>query len=130
MILLDTHVAVWMTTDKRKLSDPAAAAIREASRTAGGVAIAGSTLWEIAMMSMNGQFRMRSTLNEYLRYLETVFVVLPITGAIAELSVSFPASYPRNPTDRLIGATAVAHGLQLVTKDEGIRRSGAVKCIW
>jgi len=130
VILLDTHVAVWMTTDKRQLSDAAAAAIREASRSAGGVAIAGSTLWEIAMMSMNGQFRMRSTLNEYLRYLETVFVVLPITGAIADISVSFPASYPRNPTGRLIGATAMAHGLQLVTRDEGIRRSGEVKCIW
>ena len=130
MILLDTHVVVWMTTDKRQLSDAAAAAIREASRTANGVAIAGSTLWEIAMMSLSGQFRLRSTLTEYLRYIETMFVVLPITGAIAELSVSLPASYPRNPTDRLIGATAVAHGLELVTKDVGIRRSGAVKCIW
>jgi PIN domain nuclease of toxin-antitoxin system len=130
VILLDTHVVVWMTTDKRQLSDAAAAAIREASRTANGVAIAGSTLWEIAMMSLSGQFRLRSTLTEYLRYIETMFVVLPITGAIAELSVSLPASYPRNPTDRLIGATAVAHGLELVTKDVGIRRSGAVKCIW
>jgi PIN domain nuclease of toxin-antitoxin system len=82
------------------------------------------------MMSLSGQFRLRSTLTEYLRYIETMFVVLPITGAIAELSVSLPASYPRNPTDRLIGATAVAHGLELVTKDVGIRRSGAVKCIW
>jgi PIN domain nuclease of toxin-antitoxin system len=130
VILLDTHVAVWMTTDKRRLSDTAATAIREASRKAHGVAISGSTLWEIAMMSVNGQFRFRTSLTEYLRYLEEVFVVLPITGRIAELSVSFPENYPRNPTDRLIGATAVANGIRLVTKDEGIRASGEVDCIW
>lgn len=130
MILLDTHVAVWMTTDKRQLSPAAAAAIRHASRVGEGVAIAGATLWEIAMISGRGGFRLPSTLAEYLRYLESAFVVLPITGAIAELSIAFTAQYPKNPTDRLIGATAVAHGLKLVTKDEGIRASGEVKCIW
>jgi PIN domain nuclease of toxin-antitoxin system len=130
VILLDTHAAVWMTTDKRHLSDAAAAAIREASREGEGLAIADSTLWEIAMMSRNGQFRLRRTLGEYLQYLETVFVVLPITAAIADLSIQFSDAYPINPMDRLIGATAVAHGLQLVTKDKGIRGSGEVNCVW
>jgi PIN domain nuclease of toxin-antitoxin system len=82
------------------------------------------------MISGRGGFRLPSTLAEYLRYLESVFVVLPITGAIAELSISFSGRYPKNPTDRLIGATAVAHGLRLATKDEGIRASGEVNCIW
>jgi PIN domain nuclease of toxin-antitoxin system len=130
VILLDTHVAVWMTNDKRLLSQPAAAVIREASRQATGLAIASSTLWEVAMMSTNGQFRLRRTLAEYLSYLESVFVVLPINAAIAQLSVSFPDSYPRNPTDRLIGATAIVHSATLVTKDERIRASGEVNCIW
>ena len=130
MILLDTHVAVWMTMDKRQLSPAAAAAIRHASRAGEGVAISGSTLWEIAMISNKGGFRLPSTLAEYLRYLGSVFVVLPITAAVAELSISFSARYPTNPTDRLIGATAVVHGLRLVTKDEPIRKSGEVDCIW
>ena len=130
MILLDTHVTVWMTTDKRQLSPAAATAIRHASRAGEGVAISGSTLWEIAMISNKGGFRLPSTLAEYLRYLESVFVVLPITAAVAELSISFSVRYPKNPTDRLIGATAVAHGLRLVTKDVGIRSSKEVDCIW
>jgi PIN domain nuclease of toxin-antitoxin system len=130
VILLDTHVAVWMTTDKKQLSAAAAAAIRDGSRAGQGVAIAGSTLWEIAMITGRGGFRLPSTLAAYLRYLESVFVVLPITGAIAEISISFSDRYPKNPIDRLIGATAVAHGLRLVTKDEGIRASGEVECIW
>jgi PIN domain nuclease of toxin-antitoxin system len=130
VIVLDTHVAVWMTNDKHLLSEPAAAAIREASRQATGLAIASSTLWEVAMMSTNGQFRLRRTLAEYLSYLESIFVVLPINAAIAQLSVSFSENYPRNPMDRLIGATAIAHSATLVTKDERIRASGEVNCIW
>jgi PIN domain nuclease of toxin-antitoxin system len=130
VILLDTHVAVWMTTDKSQLSPVAAAAVRQASGDGDGVAIAGSTLWEIAMITGKGGFRLPSTLAEYLRYLESAFVVLPITGAIAELSIAFSARYPKDPTDRLIGATAVVNGMDLVTKDEGIRASGEVKCIW
>jgi len=130
MILLDTHVAVWMTTDKTLLSTPAATAIREASRNGGGVAIADQTLWEVAMISAKGGFRLPKSLAEYLRYLESVFIVLPINAAIAELSVSFSQQYPKNPTDRLIGATALAHELPLVTKDSQIHSSGEVRCIW
>jgi PIN domain nuclease of toxin-antitoxin system len=130
VILLDTHVAVWMTTDKRQLSDAAAAAIRESSRAGEGVAIASSTLWEIAMNSANGGFRLPSTLTEYLRYVEAVFVVLPITGAIAERSTLFTSEFPRDPTDRIIAATALVHGVKLVTKDKRIRESKEVDCIW
>jgi PIN domain nuclease of toxin-antitoxin system len=130
LILLDTQAAIWMTADKERLSQKAAAMIREAIREGGGVAIAGSTLWEVAMISSKGGFRLPSTLTDYLRYLETVFIVLPITGAIAERSVLFSDRYPKDPTDRLIGATAIAHGLTLVTKDERILASGEVRCIW
>jgi PIN domain nuclease of toxin-antitoxin system len=130
VILLDTHVAVWMTADKRQLSPAAAAAIRDESRAGQGVAIASSTLWEIAMMSARSELRLPGTLTEYLSYVESVFVVLPITGAIAERSVLFTGVFPNDPTDRLIGATAVVHGIRLVTKDKKIRISKQVDCIW
>ena len=130
MILLDTHVVIWMTTNKQLLSPEAASQIRDASRNGGGVAIAAPTLWEIAMISAKGSFRLPSTLGKYLSYIESVFLVLPITSVIAEQSVSFSQAYPKNPTDRLIGATALAHDLLLVTKDDGIRGSGEVRCVW
>ena len=130
MILLDTHTAVWMTTDKNLLSPAAASLIRDTSRAGEGVCIAGSTLWEIAMITAKGGFRLPGTLRDYLRHLESIFVVLPITGAIAERAVQFSEHYPRDPADRLIGATAVAHELVLVTRDEKIRASGEVRCIW
>jgi PIN domain nuclease of toxin-antitoxin system len=130
MILLDTHVAVWMTTDKGQLSPAAATAIRKVNREGKGVAIAGSTLWEIAMMSARNRIRLPGTLADYLHHLESVFVVLPITGAIAARSMLFTEGFPNDPTDRLIGATAFVHGIPLVTKDERIRVSKQVDCVW
>jgi PIN domain nuclease of toxin-antitoxin system len=82
------------------------------------------------MITSRGGFKLPGTLGEYLRYLESVFVVLPVTGAIAEASVQFSSRYPKDPTDRLIGATAVVHQIELVTKDEKIRGSGEVRCVW
>jgi len=41
-----------------------------------------------------------------------------------------PASYPKDPADRLIGATALVEGLSLVTVDREIRQSKAPASIW
>ena len=54
----------------------------------------------------------------------------PLTAEIAALATQFPDNYPRDPADRLIGATARAEGLVLITRDENIRRSPLVKTIW
>ncbi len=56
--------------------------------------------------------------------------VLPITPEIAALASQFPEDYPSDPSDRLIGATARAEGLPLVTRDERIRRSPLVWTVW
>jgi PIN domain nuclease of toxin-antitoxin system len=44
--------------------------------------------------------------------------------------MQMPAAYPSDPRDRIIGATALIEGLPLVTADEQIQRSRAVKTIW
>src|SRR2546427_733128 len=41
--------------------------------------------------------------------------------AMSAAAVSLPASFPGDPADRLIYATAVEHGWQLVTKDQRLR---------
>jgi PIN domain nuclease of toxin-antitoxin system len=57
-------------------------------------------------------------------------LVQPITPEIAALATQFPDSYPRDPADRLIGATARANGLALVTRDERMHASPLLKTIW
>jgi PIN domain nuclease of toxin-antitoxin system len=56
--------------------------------------------------------------------------VLPITPEIAARAVSFPDPYPKDPQDRLIGATALVEGIQLVTRDKLIKDSGMIPIIW
>ena len=41
-----------------------------------------------------------------------------------------PPSYPKDPADRVIGATALIEDLSLITADKDIRKSRAVPTIW
>jgi PIN domain nuclease of toxin-antitoxin system len=56
--------------------------------------------------------------------------VLPITSHIAARAVQLPSAYPRDPVDRIIGATAIVEGLPLVTADRAIQRAKAVTTVW
>jgi PIN domain nuclease of toxin-antitoxin system len=56
--------------------------------------------------------------------------IRPITAKIAVLANQLPANYPADPCDRLIGATALAEGIALITKDSKIRACRQIKTIW
>jgi PIN domain nuclease of toxin-antitoxin system len=55
--------------------------------------------------------------------------VLPTTTAVALRAAELHGTL-RDPMDCLIAATALTHGVPLVTKDERIQRSGVVTTIW
>jgi PIN domain nuclease of toxin-antitoxin system len=56
------------------------------------------------------------------------FVLLPITPRIA--AVAGRLAIHGDPADRLVVATAIAHGSALVTKDTAIRAANAVATVW
>jgi PIN domain nuclease of toxin-antitoxin system len=58
------------------------------------------------------------------------FRVFPITVNIALQAYELPSSYPKDPADRIIGATALVEDIPLLTADREIRRSRAVPTIW
>ena len=129
MIVLDTHVLLWAIADSKKLSRAADAAIRR-SRQADGLAISAITLWEVASLVARGRIRDYGTVESSLNRLIEGVTIKPVTPEIAALATQFPDDYPHDPADRLIGATARAEGLALVTRDEGIRKSPLLKTIW
>ncbi len=129
MILLDTHVVAWMASAPEKLSRPASDAIREAA-SAGGIAISAITLWELAQLMTSGRLKISGAVDTFVEEIAARMVMIPINPKIAMLGTQFSPPYPRDPCDRLIGATALAEGIALVTKDRDIRASGQVKTIW
>ena len=131
MILLDTHVLAWLVAQPERLSRPAASAIRRA-RASDGLGIADITLWELAFLFARGILRSHGTVENTVRNLvsRAGVNVKPITAEIAALATQFPDDYPKDPVDRLIGATARAEGIALITRDQRIRSSPLLKTIW
>jgi PIN domain nuclease of toxin-antitoxin system len=129
MILLDTHVVVWLAFEPDKLSKRAKEAIR-AARLEGGLAVAAISLLELAWLAENGRVETTLSTESFVRLCASKMTVLPITAEIAARAVGFPVSYPKDPQDRLIGATALIEGMELVTHDKSIKKSRLVPIIW
>ena len=129
MILLDTHVLLWMASDPKRLSSKAREAIRNARQNT-GVAVATITLWELAWLAQNGRIQILSSVESFVRETVARVILRPMTPEIAAVAVRLPAGYPKDPADRVIGSTAIVEGMPLVTADQQIRRAKAVDTIW
>lgn len=129
MILLDTHALIWLAFEPAKLSKAAREAIRESTR-AGGLGISAITLWEAAWLVTHRRVDFTGTADAFLEEISSRTAVFPITKQVALLANQLPATYSRNPSDRLIGATAMSEGIALVTKDRTIRSCEQIKTIW
>jgi PIN domain nuclease of toxin-antitoxin system len=129
MILLDTHALVWLRVEPAKLSPTAREAIRVA-RQGGGVAISPITLWELAWLATHGRLHVHGTVDAFVEKIASTIAIRSITTQIAVLANQLASTYPGDPSDRLIGATAMSKGIALVTKDRAIRNYKQIRTIW
>jgi PIN domain nuclease of toxin-antitoxin system len=131
VILLDTHAWLWLAVAPKKLSRPATRAIQQALKS-GGIAIASITLLESAWLFANGRMRSSGTVVQALLQLvdSTRVQVLALTPEVAATAVQLPGSIPKDPADRLVVATALCHGIPLVTRDARIQDSRACRVVW
>lgn len=130
MILLDTHVAIWLAQDYERISPSAQSSIREARKKERGLAVSCITLVEIARLASSRRVNLLPDVETFLSDVERRLIVLPITSYIARQAYELPSSYPNDPVDRIIGATALIEDIPLVTADREIRKSRAVPTIW
>ena len=125
MILLDTHVLVWLLIAPDNLSPKAKKAILAARKLA-PLALSAISLWEIAWLAGNKRIDVDVSVDSFVKKCATYVQVFPITPEIAVRSVQFPKSYPNDPQDRIIGATALVEGIRLLTHDKLIAKSGLI----
>ncbi|WP_437507151.1 type II toxin-antitoxin system VapC family toxin [Sorangium sp. So ce1099] len=126
MIVLDTHAWFWLVASPDRLSEQAANAIDRADR----LGVSAVSCWEIAMLAEKGRVELDRPAQRWLEdaLASSGALLLPIDPAIAALAARLPLH--GDPADRLIVATAIAAGAELVTKDHQIRSSRLVLTIW
>lgn len=130
VILLDTHALLWLISEPAKLSQSAAAVIAQARTQQQQLAIVDISLLEVATLVRKGRIGIQIDMEALLDEVQSRFAVKAITSRACLKTLELPANYPKDPADRIIGATALAEGIPLVTADEKIRRARAFATIW
>lgn len=129
MILLDTHVLVWLVGEPQRLSAPALEAIEAES----GLAIALVSVQEIAYLTIRGRLQMDRPVATWIRDVMTVREIEPIPPTVStslRAGSLDPQEFHGDPIDRLIYATAVEHDARLITADERLRRFDPQRTVW
>lgn len=117
MILLDTHVLIWLRSGDGRLGPGARKVIDQAWRD-GEAAVSAISFWEAAMLKQRNRIELAADVSQWRReQLRQGLAELPVDGDVgvrAALLGDF-----RDPADRLIVATAL-EGHRLLTADRRI----------
>jgi PIN domain nuclease of toxin-antitoxin system len=116
-IVLDSHAVHWWAAEPDRISRAATKALDEADE----LAVAAISWFELGWLAEHERIIVTIPIRSWLDQLAAQVRTLPLTPAIAATAVALPSSFPGDPADRLIYATAIEHGLRLVTKDRKLR---------
>lgn len=116
-LVLDTHVVHWWSAEQRRVSSAAAEAISAADE----LVVADISWYELARLAHSERIIVTIPVGAWLGRLARLVRTVPISPDIAASAAALPASFPGDPADRLIFATAVENGWRLVSKDQALR---------
>lgn len=129
MIVLDsTALLAWLDGQDR-LSDAALAAI-ELELKGGDVAISVISVLDISQYIDDGRLQLSVSKRNWLSLLPSIegLRVVPVDMAIALRAATLSSVLPSH--QRLIAATAIAHGAALITLNARLREFGYAEAIW
>ena len=119
LVLIDTHVWVWLLNGDQKLSPKALKAI-ERSLSEEAVLLSAISPWEVAMLVSKGRLTLDRDVGEWVQTATSIpgVRIEPISPEIAVASTRLPGELHPDPADRLIAATARHLGAVLITDDQ------------
>ena len=119
MILLDTHVLLWLDRDDAQLGHQARKTIAQAWERC-QMAVSVISFWEAAMLNRRGRIHLDLPPERWRAdWLEAGLLELPLEGGIALQAVELDA-FHADPADRFIAASAIWHRATLLTADQAI----------
>lgn len=103
--------------------NPRAARLVDAAARSGQLLLSPISAWEIGMLVARGRIKFTRPAADYVRDLFTQagVVIATITAGIALEAATLSQTLCGDPADRIIIATAIAYGAQLVTRDRAIQ---------
>lgn len=114
-LLLDTHVALWVTRDSPRLGEQARALIKSAE----SVSVSAASVWEIAIKVGLGKLDVPLPIGP--RLSESGLAELAVDWGSAEAIVDVRLDHG-DPFDRLIAGQAQASRMTLLTADRELLR--------
>jgi PIN domain nuclease of toxin-antitoxin system len=119
VILLDTHVLLWLDRDDAQLGHQARKTIAQAWERC-QMAVSVISFWEAAMLNRRGRIHLGLPPERWRAdWLEAGLLELPLEGGIALQAVELDA-FHADPADRFIAASAIWHRATLLTADQAI----------
>lgn len=115
VILLDTHAAIWFTTDSGLGKQSQAMADKALAQEC--LVVSAISFWEIALLVAKNRIKsIDSAAETREQVLNAGVLELPLTGDIAMRAVEL-GNLPDDPADRFIMASAIIHNAILMTAD-------------
>lgn len=129
MIVLDTHVWLWWLSAPARLSRAAGKAIEQAPR----IGVSTLSAWEVAMLAIRGRISLDRDVGLWVRQAladERIESLAPSADVAVAAGLLDAHSFPGDPVDRLIYATARSTGATLITRDAAIRAFDSASTLW
>ena len=117
MILLDTHIWVrWL------ISDDIGSKLTALIESSEDVCVSSISCWEVVYLAKRGRMELPIPAEKWIQVglSETQTTCLPIDQEIAVLAANL-RDHHRDPADRIIIATAITYGAQVISFDKKFR---------
>ena len=119
MIVLDTHVLVWLTEGNPRLGKKSRRLIDEGFR-ADELAVSAISFWEVAMLAQKQRVFVLTPISIWRQdLLQQGLLEIRVTGDTGITAAELP-DFHGDPADRLIASAALNNSATLVTADQRI----------
>jgi len=126
----DTHPLVFHAAGGGRLSPRAAAFFERCERGEAILYIPAAVMWECSLLNRVSRINLRRSVRAFFDDLFSNPAYQPLDLTMEQIFLADELRFTRDPFDALIVAATQTLGLTLLTRDAGIRESGAVAVIW